>query len=96
MSGSQLPLYFNLHITAAYRSSHGLGHGHGDPVDVDSGWHSEIRVKSVLIMIFGRLHGKGYMVNVLTGKGMGWDPLVHQKEHKKLVQKSIYSYKSIR
>ena len=44
----------------------------------------------------GRLHGKGYIVGVPTGKGMGWDPLVHQKEHEKLVQKSIYSYKSIR
>ena len=50
----------------------------------------------ILLCVGGRLHGKGYMVNVLTGKGMGWDPLVHQKEHKKLVQKSIYSYKSIR
>ena len=44
----------------------------------------------------GRLHGKGYMVGVATGKGMGWDPSVHLKEHEKLVQKSIYSYKSIR
>ena len=44
----------------------------------------------------GRLHGKGYVVGVATGKGMGWDPSVHLKEHEKLVQKNIYSYKSIR
>ena len=36
----------------------------------------------------GRLHGKGYMVGVSTGKGMGWDPSVHLKEHEKLVQKN--------
>ena len=44
----------------------------------------------------GRLHGKGYTVGVAIGKGMGWNPSLHQKEHEKLVQKSIYSYKSIR
>ena len=44
----------------------------------------------------GRLHGKGYTVGVAIGKGMGWNPSLHQKEHEKLVQKSIHSYKSIR
>ena len=47
-------------------------------------------------LVQGRLHGKGYIVGVATGKGMGWDPSVHLKEHEKLVQKNIYSYKSIR
>ena len=35
-------------------------------------------------------------VGVAIGKGMGWNPSLHQKEHEKLVQKNIYSYKSIR
>ena len=43
----------------------------------------------------GQGNGDGTNIGVPIGKIMGWDPSLQQKEHEILVQKSIYSYKSI-
>ena len=43
----------------------------------------------------GQCNGDGPYIGAPIDNRMGWDPSHHQKEHEKMIQKSIYSYKSI-